>query len=302
MPELPEVETIKNDLAKKLCGKTIKKIWTDHQKMLGWVKVGEIKKSVKPLKAKVLEDKIKKTKIVKLGRRAKNLLVELSSEETLWIHLKMTGHLLFKPKKSTKAQPKAFEEDSYNGYIHFIFYFTDGSQLDFSDLRKFARIRLIPGKINKIMKEPEKYGLGKLGPEPLTAEFSLTKLKELLAGKRKPIKLVLMEQPVIAGIGNIYASEILFDAGISPLRLAGELKPAELKKLHQSIIRILKLAVKLRGTSVSDFRDTAGLKGQFGQALQVYKRDGKTCNRCNQSIKRIKQGQRSTFYCPGCQK
>ncbi|MEA3273291.1 MAG: bifunctional DNA-formamidopyrimidine glycosylase/DNA-(apurinic or apyrimidinic site) lyase [Patescibacteria group bacterium] len=290
MPELPEVETIKRGLNRKAKGKKIKKLWTDHAKM------------VKGLSFSQLEREIKNTRIVKISRRAKNLLLELSNGNSLWIHLKMTGHLLFKSKNPTLKELEFLEKDKFNAYIHFTFYFNDGSQLDFSDLRKFGRIKLIKAKINEILKHPDKYGLAKIGQEPLLKKFSSQKLQEILNGNNRVIKIVLMDQSLIAGIGNIYASEILFNAKINPRRRAETIKQDEVKRLHRSMVNLLTKAIKFKGTSVNDYRSLSGEKGNFQKMLKVYQKTGKKCHRCGKIIKRIKQGQRSTFYCSHCQR
>ncbi len=290
MPELPEVETIKRELNGRIKGKKIKKLWTDHSKM------------VKGVSFNRLEKEIKEAEIIKITRRAKNLFFELSNGKSLWIHLKMTGHLLFKSKNPTPQELNSLEGDRFNSYIHFIFYFTDGSQIAFSDLRKFGKIRLIKAKTREILKDPKKYGLEENGPEPLLKRFSAEKLEEILQKKNKAIKLVLMDQSLIAGIGNIYASEILFDAKINPIRKANKLTKKEIKKLYVSIKKVLARAVKMKGSSVNDYRDLSGKKGKFQELLKVYGKTGKKCSSCGKIIKRIKQGQRSTFFCPCCQK
>jgi formamidopyrimidine-DNA glycosylase len=290
MPELPEVETIKRELNRKIKGKTLEKLWTDHPKM------------VRDTSFDKLEKEVQKAKIVKVFRRAKNLFLELSNGKSLWIHLKMTGHLLFKSKNPTLRELNFLEKDRFNSYIHFIFHFTDGSQVAFSDLRKFGRIKLIKAKISEILKDPKKYGLEKNGPEPLSKKFSVQKLREILKKRNKAIKLILMDQSLLAGIGNIYASEILFHAKIKPTRKAGKLTKKEIKKLYISIKKILTRAIKNKGSSVNDYRDLSGKKGKFQNLLKVYGRTGKKCYSCGRIIKRIKQGQRSTFFCPCCQK
>ncbi|MBU2025292.1 MAG: bifunctional DNA-formamidopyrimidine glycosylase/DNA-(apurinic or apyrimidinic site) lyase [Patescibacteria group bacterium] len=308
MPELPEVETIKRGLNRQIVGKKIKSLWTDHPKMLEIVDPPSTKTPITPKK---LQARIKNTIITRVLRRAKNLLIEISNAnpsktralaQTLWVHLKMTGHLLYKPQNPAPRQKKAFTRDKYNRYIHLILHFTDHSRLAFSDLRKFGRLRLIPAPAAKITNNPARFGLGPLGPEPLKSGFTPQNLAQLLKNSKKPLKTLLMDQKIISGIGNIYASEILFQAGLSPKIKAANLNPAQIKKLHSSIKDILKRAVNLRGTSISDYRDSSGQKGCFGRSLAVYKRAGKRCKKCANIIKSIKQGQRSTFYCAYCQK
>jgi formamidopyrimidine-DNA glycosylase len=289
MPELPEVETVKRQLKKTVLNKKVKDIWSDHPKMVSNLAFDEFKKEIKN---KTIQD---------VARRGKNIFIELSENKTIWVHLKMTGHLLFKPNKLSKEAKKAFLDDKFNQYIHFIFYFNDGSTLEFSDLRKFGKIKLFKAKIKEILKDLKRFGLDQLGVEPLAKEFSLKKFLELFSKVNQPVKVALMDQKKIVGIGNIYASEILFDAGIKPERSVDKLKKSELKKIYLSIIKILKKAVKNKGTSTSDFRDVSGLKGNFERYLKVYGRSGKKCTKCDRMIQRIKQAQRSTFFCPVCQ-
>jgi formamidopyrimidine-DNA glycosylase len=172
--------------------------------------------------------------------------------------------------------------------------------LEFSDLRKFAKIILLDKESYKTEKS-----LNNLGMEPLSRDFTEEKLKEILDKKKKTaIKIVLMDQRLIAGIGNIYANEILFGSGIDPRRRAGEIKQKEVVKLYRQIKTILKKAIEMRGTSDSDYRDTDGAPGGFQKILKVYNREGMKCKRkgCRGYIKRIKLGQRSAFYCEECQK
>ncbi|MBD3300440.1 MAG: bifunctional DNA-formamidopyrimidine glycosylase/DNA-(apurinic or apyrimidinic site) lyase [Candidatus Moranbacteria bacterium] len=296
MPELPEVETVVIQLNQKIKGKTINKIWSDHKKMVSSHSFLDFEKLVENFKIKNVK------------RRGKNIFIESFQSETIWIHLKMTGHLLFKPKNLSSSLKKAFQNDPFNQYIHFIFYFKDESRLEFSDLRKFGRIRFIQAGFNDIIKHPSKYKLDSLGPEPL--ELTREQFKDLIAAKikrnqksaDKEIKPLLLDQKFIAGIGNIYASEILFKAGINPRRKVKGLKQKEIDRLFDSVKMVLEKAIKNRGTSTSDFRDTFGQKGKNESDLMVYKRTGKRCRICGNIINRFKQDQRSTFYCPKCQK
>lgn len=169
--------------------------------------------------------------------------------------------------------------------------------MELSDLRKFGKI---------ILENAEKIGeireIRELGTDAMSREFTVQKLDEILDKRKTKIKLLLMDQEKIAGIGNIYANEILFEAGILPDRSAEKISSAERKKLFQVIRKVLVKAVKLRGTSDSDYRDTAGAPGKFQEALKVYRRAGKKCPKCGTIVQRIKLGQRGTFFCPVCQK
>jgi len=287
MPELPEVETIITDLNQKIKGDSIVDFWSD------W------KKSIKTPFEKFVRE-IKGKKILSASRIGKNMFINLSDGKTIYIHLKMTGHLLVKSQipnpKSQKAGKDYFSE-KVNQYIHHIFYLKSGRTLEFSDLRKFGKIIL--EDTDKIKKAKE---IRNLGTDVMDKVFTPGKLNEILGKRKTKIKLLLMDQGKIAGIGNIYASEILFEAGILPSRPTDKINQEERKKLYKSIKKVLLKAIELRGTSDSDYRDTAGAPGKFQEVLKVYRRTGRKCPRCGTIIQREKIGQRGTFYCPVCQK
>jgi formamidopyrimidine-DNA glycosylase len=294
MPELPEVQTIVDDLNRKIQGDIIAGFWSD------WPK------AIKGVNLKKFEAEINGKKILKAWRIGKNMFIDLSGGKTIYIHLKMTGHLLIRTQdtKNKKQKNKNYFNDRVNQYIHHIWKLKSGKTLEFSDLRKFAKIVLID--TDKVMELPE---IKKLGVDAMSKEFTLGKFEEILEKRKsKKIGLVLMEQELIAGIGNIYRSEILFDAGIHPERLVGDLKKVEVKNIYTSILRILRKAIKMRGTSDSDYRDTSGAPGNFHKILKVYRKDGEMCScvrkkkKCDTIVKRIKIGQRSVFFCPKCQK
>ncbi|KKP70585.1 MAG: Formamidopyrimidine-DNA glycosylase [Candidatus Moranbacteria bacterium GW2011_GWE2_35_2-] len=294
MPELPEVQTIVDDLNRKIKGDTIVDFWSD------WPK------AIKGVNLKKFEAEIKGKKILKAWRIGKNMFVDLSGGKTIYIHLKMTGHLLIRTQdtKNKIQKNKNYFNDRVNQYIHHIWKLKSGKTLEFSDLRKFAKMVLVD--TDKVMELPE---IKKLGVDAMSKEFTLEKFRELLQKRQnKKIGLVLMEQELIAGIGNIYRSEILFDAGMHPERSVKYLKKSEVGVLYESILKILKKAIEMRGTSDSDYRDTDGAPGSFGKILKVYRKDGKICScvrkkkKCDTIIKRIKLGQRSVFFCSECQK
>lgn len=285
MPELPEVQTVVDDLNKKVKGETIADFWTD------WAK------TIKNESVKSFTKQIKNKKIVKAHRIGKNIFLDLSGGLTINIHLKMTGHLLIKRKRQTKEEKKWFS-DKVNGYIHHIFILKNGTTIEFSDLRKFGKILLIETKKIKDLKE-----IKSLGIDALDKEFTLGKFNELL--EKKPnakIGIFIMDQAVIAGLGNIYRSEVLFDAKINPDRRNASLTEKEIEKIYHSIGKILKKAIELRGTSDADYRDTSGAPGKNQKILKVYRKEKERCPKCATIIKRIKMGQRSVFYCPTCQK
>ena len=289
MPELPEVETIKNDLKKQVLGATVKKVETD------WPKT--VKEPEYELFASLLPGK----KINDITRRGKNLIIELDGSY-LWVHFKMTGHMVIAPAEQLDKDkwnvddPRSPLTDRVNQYIHLAFYLDDNRVMALSDLRKFARVALVDKeRLNEI--------LGDLGPEPLESDFTYDVFLACLAGKKGVIKKILMDQDVIAGIGNIYADEILFESGIAPQRRVAELDDKELHRLYENIKSVLKKAVKLRGTSTSDYRDASGKKGAYTEVRKVYRRTDEPCpNECGGVVHRVKINGRSSHYCPSCQK
>ena len=295
MPELPEVQTIVDDLNKKILGQRITGVWFDVPKL------------IKKPKAQALKKQIKGLKIIEIKRRGKNILIYLTNnQKLLLIHQKLTGHLLVGKWKIEKISSSRYQvssllkgslEDKVNNYIHLIFYLDNGWQIGLSDLRKFAKVLL--GSRKEIESLPE---LKKLGPEPLDKNFSFEKFKKIITAEKHKIKQVLMDQEVIAGIGNIYSDEILWQAKIHPFKTVNHLTEKELKNLWLAMRQILKKALKLRGTSTSDYRDTAGQLGNYTEARLVYQREGESCRRCQTPIKRIKIGGRSAHFCSKCQK
>lgn len=275
MPELPEVETIVSELDQKVKGRKISDLEILEPKML----YGD------PRLIKGLE-------IERIRRRAKLIIFDLSSNFHLIIHLKLTGQLIVKEKNE---ENKGLDE---LGPTRIIIRFTDGSQINFNDLRKFGWLKIVDEKqLSDILKK-ENYG-----PEPLEKDFTLEKFTSLLAQREKAqIKPLLMDQTFIAGIGNLYSDEILFYAGIHPKRRVGELTNAEIKKIHEGIKKILTEALKYKGSSLDTYRRTTGEKGTYEFHRKVYRRAGQKCLRCGSVIKSIKMGGRTACFCPNCQK
>jgi len=304
MPELPEVQTIADDLNKKVLGRKITGVWLDWPKLINLLenKKGVLKLTKKPA-LKDFEKAIKGKKIVRAHRRAKNALIDLSDGYMMLVHQKMTGHLLVgKWKiiggKAVVIEPESIASDPYNRFVHVIFYLSDGNMLALSDMRKFAKIIL--GKKEDLENLPE---LKELGPEPLDKSFKFKDFKEIISKKTGKIKQVLMDPKVISGIGNIYSDDILWLARINPFTPANKLSNDKLRELFKAIGSVLKKAIKLRGTSISDFRDTAGKKGHYNEVRLVYQRKGEKCIRKDGGIiVKKKIGGRSTCYCPVCQK
>jgi len=299
MPELPEVQTIVNDLNRKVKGLTITDVWTDWPKYFRRSKGG----------FDGFKKEIKNKKIEKIWRIGKNIILDLSGKQKILIHQKMTGHLLIGKWKMENGKwvpaEKGLLAEKVNGYIHVMFWLGGPSNkvgastmLALSDLRKFAKVLVVDEKDFKNLEDVKN-----IGPDPLKRGFKFGEFKSLLIKKRGVIKKVLMDQNVISGIGNIYADDILFTAKIHPLKKAEKLNDNELKAIFVATKKILKKAIKLRGTSTSDYRDTAGKKGGYGNIRMVYQREGEKCpNRCGSIIKRIKIGSRSAHFCPNCQK
>jgi len=320
MPELPEVQTVVNDLNEKIVGDTIVDFWSE------WPK------AIKNKTLKNFQKEIVNRKILGVRRIGKNMFVDLSGGKTMYIHLKMTGHLLVKfqnpptppqPSPEYRGGGRNYFDDRVNQYIRHKWFlkskiknlkFNQNSKpaspagrleiqnydktLEFSDMRKFAKIVLDDtGKINNLKE------IQALGVDALSPEFTFKKFQEILSKKSKgQIGIILLDQNLIAGIGNIYRSEILFEAGILPERRIEKITISERKKLHIAILKILKKAVKLRGTSDSDYRDTAGAPGGFQKVLRVYRKEKQKCQNCDTIVQRKTLGQRSVFFCPKCQK
>jgi len=289
MPELPEVTTMVKGLKQKVLERTIVDVWTDAEKLI------KIPKSFEDFKKGLVGKKIKDVR-----RRGKIILVELDGNKNLLIHPKMTGHFLVGKweKKARAWEPleKGPLGDPMNRFVHLIFWLDNGLMVAFSDLRKFGRIELWDTE-----QLPGAQIIQGLGTDALDLTFE--KFKEIIKkAKKKKIKQLLMDQKLIAGIGNIYSGEILFQAGVHPFRSADSLKQDELKKIHKAIGNILKKAIGLAGSSVSDFRRTSGTKGKFQEIIKVYRREGQKCSKCGTIIERKKIGGRSAHFCEKCQK
>ncbi len=297
MPELPEVETIKNDLRPLVIGKRVMAVEVQSNKT--------IRASAQVFKAALIGKKF-----TDISRRGKLLVFSIAGGKFLLVHLKMTGQLIYCDKNNfiagghanSEAEEERFSFGVRDGfcrpskYTRVIFKFFDKSQLFFNDLRLFGYMQIVDEKELAQV-------LAGFGPEPLAPEFSLNYFLKILAGRRTSIKAVLLNQKLIAGIGNIYADESLFAAGIRPMRRVNTLTAAEKKKLFLAIKNIIKKAIKYRGTTFSNYVDAHGQAGGFRRLLKVYKREGQKCLRCRAGIiKKTKTAGRGTRYCPVCQR
>lgn len=309
MPELPEVEHTARQLREEIIGATIHEILVFWERSIGHPDLPDFKAEVAD------------REILSVRRRGKFLILDLSGELILTIHRRMTGNLLLLPpgweidtslktsdpftwnikgpfihRHSTDGAEITTDETSSDLlYCRVCFNFADGRQLLFTDPRKFGRIELWP-------REREQEALKSLGTEPLSADFTFEILATSLADRKSPIKQVLLNQEVIAGLGNIYADEALYYASIHPLRRANSLTPTEVQLLHEGIVSVLTLGIEHGGTSFSEYRDLWGEAGDNYNHVRVYHQQGKPCQRCGTPIERIVVAQRSTHFCPKCQK
>lgn len=276
MPELPEVETVVKGLRPLITGKIITEVEIREENMIAHPK-NDIKAFTKDLIG---------SKIEGVKRRGKYIIIELNNYKDLIIHLRMTGKLLVKEVK-----------DFRDKHTHVIFSLNDGQEIRFNNIRKFGRVYLIDRD------QPEQAGgLAELGPEPLNDNLSVDDFKKLFKKRRALMKSLLLNQKFIAGIGNIYADEILFRAAILPDRTADELSESEKENIYHNMREILNKGIIYGGTSFSDYVNAFGEKGSFQEELRVHQREGEKCYQCGTKIKKIKISGRSTYFCPQCQK
>jgi len=300
MPELPEVQTTAHILNKIAKGLRITDVWTDYGSAFHAGK-GNIKDKNYFLSFK--KQVVGKT-ILGVARRAKNVLIRVSGNKTILVHMKMTGHLLYgkytfngREWLPPKVGPLA---DPFNRFIHLAFSLSNTNVLVLSDMRKFAKVYVFD--TDKI---DEANDLKKLGPEPLEKDFTYEIFQgQILKRPKGKIKTVLMDQELIAGIGNIYSDEVLWLSGIHPLSLPARIPEKNLKLLYKNINVILKRSIAIGGDSLSDYRNPYGERGGYQNIHKVYRQTGKLCKRkgCGGIIKRIKVGGRSAHYCPKHQK
>ncbi|GLV59183.1 formamidopyrimidine-DNA glycosylase [Dictyobacter sp. S3.2.2.5] len=303
MPELPEVEYTARQLRASVVGATIREAYVFWERAISHPAVPDFLAEVAG------------RRIEGVRRRGKFLLIDLSGNMFLSIHRRMTGNFLLLPvgwglDTSLREQDRvawntrgprfyvdggqeAAEQAEFK-YCRACFVFEDGRCLLFTDPRKFGKIGLWP-------REREQEALKGLGPEPLEAEFSVERFASSLRGRRTGIKQVLLDQTVVAGVGNIYADEALFYARIHPLRRAESLSEDEMRTLHEGIVDVLTRGIEHGGTSFNDYRDLWGEAGDNFNHVRVYHQEGKPCSRCGTVIERMVIAQRSAHFCPGCQ-
>ncbi|MDH3394154.1 MAG: bifunctional DNA-formamidopyrimidine glycosylase/DNA-(apurinic or apyrimidinic site) lyase [Desulfobulbaceae bacterium] len=273
MPELPEVEVIRQGLAPLVVGRQV-------------VRVGCSGKKLRlPVPVAALQARLPGCRIVAVERRAKYLLLRTDREDLLIIHLGMTGRLgLF-----AVDVPQARHD-------HLCFLLDNGLEMRFNDARRFGSVQFFAAA--QMRKDDPFAGLG---PEPLGKGFTAAYMQKRAVGRRLPVKGFLMENRVVVGIGNIYASETLFAARIDPLRPAGVLSLEQWRAITRSARKVLRRAIAAGGSTISDYVNAGGESGYFQLELAVYGRDGQPCRSCRATIKRVMVGGRATFFCPGCQ-
>ena len=277
MPELPEVETVMRGLAKVLDGQVIRQAAVNREGLRWAFPAG-------------LAQKLTGARVTGFRRRAKYMLMRLDGGDSVLIHLGMSGRMIITPEGVNTPPPK---------HEHLVMVTASGQRVGFVDPRRFGAVDLM-----RTAEEDQHKLLAGLGPEPLDEAFDARVLGEALAGKKTPIKAALLDQRIVAGLGNIYVSEALFRAEISPTRLAGAVSTAGVKRLAAAIKDVLNQAINHGGSTLRDYVQADGELGGFQDLFLVYDREGEPCPRCasKSAITRIVQAGRSTFFCARCQK
>ena len=281
MPELPEVQTIVSDLSKNILDKKI-------------INLKIILAKITKNNIKILKNK----KFTKIIRRGKYIFIKIENDDYLAIHLRMTGQLIYKKNHTVIAGGHSENKNNFilpSKHTHVVISFEDKSTLYYNDQRQFGYLEIINDK------QLKEYFL-KLGIEPLSKKFDLDFFSNLMENKKQNIKAFLLNQKYIAGIGNIYADEILFKSKVKPTRNIKSLQKKEIKNLFHAIKSILKKAIEKRGTTFNNYVDAKGNKGEFLNFLKVYNREGEKCSRCENIIIKNKIASRGTNYCNVCQK
>lgn len=284
MPELPEVETMRRGLEKKLLGKKIQ----DIEVRLPTIFQGDIESVVGE-------------EFVAFQRFGKALVMQLSNDHSIAAHVKMTGQFVYKETKGTEKEVKNFHpklgvgSELPNKWTHVIFTFFDGSKLFYNDIRKFGWLKVLPTKDVHSLSF-----FSSLGPDPLS-NLSVKKFYTILQSSSAPVKNFLMNQQKIAGVGNIYANDALFLSRIDPRRSAKSLSEEEGKRLFEAVQAVLKKGIAYGGASEINYINVEGGKGSYQDHFLVYGKEDEACSRCQNPIRRIVQAGRSTFFCPVCQ-
>lgn len=274
MPELPEVETLRRGLAQSLPGTGVRAVRVKETRLR------------RPVRARRLRSRLMTRPILAVQRRSKYLLVEFEGDAYMVVHLGMSGTL------TLVEAPTPLES-----HVHVVFELDDGRELRFRDPRRFGWVDALSRA-----ELASDASFTTLGPEPLSESWRTESLVEAARGRRVPVKSFLMDAKVVVGVGNIYASEALYRAGVHPRRAAGRIAEPRWSKVHGAVREVLREAIENRGTTLRDFHDTAGDDGGNAKALRVYGREGEACLACERPIRRVVQSGRSTYYCPRCQR
>ncbi len=271
MPELPEVETVARSLRGRIVGR----------------RITAVERSSKPLRARTGDlGKLVRATITSVERHAKYLIVRTDGDHAMLVHLGMSGQLLVRAVGAERPP-----------HTHVVLELDDADELWFIDPRRFGQFTVVAA--GQLARRAE---LAALGPDPFSDEFTVEFLRDRLRKRKAPMKSVVLDQKVFAGMGNIYVAEALYLARISPRRAAARVKAAEVEALHQATRAVLELGIANRGTSISDYVDANGDLGGNEAYLKVYGRAGQPCERCGKLIVQIVQSGRSTYYCRGCQR
>src|SRR5919112_2095563 len=271
MPELPEVETIRRQLAPALEGRRIEGVEVRDPR---WSE---------PAPPEAIEDALRGRRIERVGRRGKYLIASLEEDVHLVMHLRMTGNLLL----ATEEPP----------HTRVALTLDDGQRLLFVDVRRFGTGDVLLGE-----DALTEYFNSRLGVEPLSPDFTAEALRALARGRKQPVKAFLLNQERIAGVGNIYADEALFRAKIHPLRPVGTLKRAQVEALREGVVESLELGIDSKGASIDDYRHVDGARGSFQDRFLAYSREGEPCVRCGTPIQKLRVAGRGTYVCPACQR
>lgn len=299
MPELPEVENLRRGLERSILGQKITGVFVKKPKLVygnGNIRVVSKKKANEFVKG------ITGEKFIAVDRRAKNLIFKLSNGKIILAHLKMTGQFVYKgsidKKTISGGHPIEISEKTLpNKHSHIIFKLKGGT-LYYNDTRMFGYLLYYPS----IQDFEKRNHFKSLGREPLEKDFTIKYFIDSLKNKKSKIKSVLMSQDIVTGVGNIYADESLFESKIDPRRIASDLKPKEIKKLHDIIVSVMKRAIKAGGSSVATYRLIDESRGNYAREHKVYGKSGKNCVNCKKPLQKILINNRSTIFCPGCQK
>jgi formamidopyrimidine-DNA glycosylase len=273
VPELPEVETVRSRLAPALVGRTFERVDILDERL------------TRPFEPRAVAAGLEGERVESVERRGKYLIFRFESGRVLLIHLRMTGSL-------RHAQRGTLPDDPHRRAVVRL---DDGSDVAYRDVRRFGTwLMLEPGELDE-------YLAARLGHEPLGTDFTPKELGAQLAGRRAPIKALLLDQRLLAGVGNIYADEALWYARLNPLRPGGELTPAELRAIHRGVRKALEIGIARQGATLREYSTPDGSPGGMQDVVRVYGRTGEPCERCGTPIEKTRAGGRGTWYCPACQ-